>query len=50
MIHGQRNGFGWLGSIMQYFNWTAGCIAVKNSEMEEIWSMVDAGTPIEINP
>jgi len=50
MIHGQRNGFGWLGSIMHHFNWTAGCIAVKNSEMEEIWSMVDVGTPIEINP
>ena len=50
MIHGQRNGFGWLGSVAQYFNWTAGFIAVKNSEMEEIWSMVDVGTQIEINP
>ena len=50
MIHGQRNGFGWLSSIVQFFNWTEGCIAVTNSEMEEIWSMVDVGTPIEINP
>jgi murein L,D-transpeptidase YafK len=50
MIHGQKNGFGWFGSIMQYFDWTDGCIAVKNSEMEEIWEAVDAGTPIQINP
>ena len=50
MIHGQRNGFGWLGFIIQWFDWTDGCIAVKNSEMDEIWRMVDPGTPIEIIP
>ena len=50
MIHGQKNGFGWLGSISQQTDWTDGCIAVKNSEMEEIWQMVDVGTPIQINP
>ncbi|MEM6812077.1 MAG: L,D-transpeptidase family protein [Pseudomonadota bacterium] len=31
-------------------NWTEGCIAVRNSEMDEIWSMVDLDTPIEIRP
>lgn len=50
MIHGQRNGFGWLSFITQRFNWTNGCIAVTNPEMEEIWQAVDAGTPIEIVP
>jgi murein L,D-transpeptidase YafK len=50
MIHGQKNGFGWLAFIMQWFNWTDGCIAVKNSEMDEIWQAVDAGTPIDILP
>ncbi|MCU7937103.1 MAG: L,D-transpeptidase family protein [Candidatus Thiodiazotropha sp. (ex Dulcina madagascariensis)] len=50
MIHGQRNGFGWLSSITQYFNWTDGCIAITNSEMDEIWEAVDIGTPIEIMP
>ena len=50
MIHGQRNGFGWLGFVMQWFNWTDGCIAVKNSEMDEIWRLVDIGTPIIIYP
>ena len=48
MIHGQRNGGGWLAFASQFFNWTNGCIAVTNSEMEEIWQAVDAGTPIEI--
>ena len=50
MIHGQRNGFGWLSFITQRFNWTNGCVAVTNSEMEEIWQAVDVGTPIEIVP
>ena len=50
MIHGQRNGLGWLSWITQWFNWTDGCIAVTNSQMEEIWSLVDVGTPIEIVP
>lgn len=49
MIHGQKNGFGWFGSVMQYFDWTDGCIALKNSEMDEIWEAVDVGTPIKIN-
>ncbi len=50
MIHGQKNGFAWLSGLTQYFNWTDGCIAVTNQEMEEIWNLVDTGTPIEIQP
>ena len=50
MIHGQKNGYGWAAWITQYFNWTDGCIAVTNSEMDEIWEAVDIGTPIEIKP
>ena len=50
MIHGQMNGFGWLAFIMQRFNWTDGCIALSNSDMDEVWMSVDAGTPIEIKP
>jgi len=46
MIHGQKNGFGWLAWITQKFNWTNGCIAVPNSAMDEIWEAVNAGTPI----
>jgi len=48
MIHGQMNGFGWLAKVMQQRDWTNGCIAVTNKEMDEIMSMVDLGTPIEI--
>ena len=50
MIHGQKNGFAWLSWLSQNFNWTNGCIAVTNKEMDEIWKLVKAGTPIEILP
>ena len=50
MIHGQKNGLGWLSWITQRFNWTEGCIAVSNSAMDEIWNSVNVGTPIEIKP
>jgi len=50
MIHGQKNGLGWLSWISQGFNWTDGCIAVTNKEMDEIWSLVKVGTVIEIQP
>jgi murein L,D-transpeptidase YafK len=50
MIHGQKNGLGWLSWLSQKFNWTNGCIAVSNAEMDEIWRLVKVGTPIEIQP
>ena len=48
MIHGQKNGFGHMARITQRANWTDGCIAVTDEEMDEIWKAVDVGTPIEI--
>lgn len=48
MIHGQPNGFGWMGRLLQLVDWTDGCIAVTDSDMDEIWTMVADGTPIEI--
>jgi len=50
MIHGQPNWWGWLSPIRQRFDWTAGCIAVSNGDMDEIWEAVEPGTPIEIRP
>ena len=50
MIHGQKNGLGWLYFISRYFNWTNGCIALSNKDMDEVWDAVDVGTPIEIKP
>ncbi|WP_413774658.1 L,D-transpeptidase family protein [Mesorhizobium sp. AR10] len=50
MIHGQPNGYGWWGWLLQLVDWTDGCIAVTDSDMDEIWTMVSDGTPIEIEP
>ncbi|UCE48336.1 MAG: L,D-transpeptidase family protein [Phycisphaerales bacterium] len=50
MIHGIRKGFGWLGPLHRIVNWTKGCIAVTNKEIEEIWHTVPNGTRIEIRP
>ena len=48
MIHGQKNGFGHLAAVTQKRDWTDGCIAVTNDEMDEIMSVYQAGMPIEI--
>lgn len=50
MIHGQRSEPGWPTWLMQRFNWTDGCIAVTNEQMDEIWDLIEVGTPIEIRP
>jgi len=48
MIHGQKNGLGHLAAITQQRDWTDGCIAVTNDEMDEIMALVAIDTPIEI--
>jgi len=50
MIHGIRNGLGWLGKLHRVRDWTKGCIAVTDGEIREIWQAVPDGTPIEIVP
>ena len=50
MVHGLPNKAPFLGSAHRLRDWTAGCIAVTNEEIEEIWSMVADGTTIEILP
>jgi murein L,D-transpeptidase YafK len=50
MIHGIRNGLGFIGRLQRRLDWTAGCIAVTNPEIEEIYRAVPDGTPIEIRP
>ena len=50
MIHGMPNGLGVLGAACWSRDWTAGCIAVTDPEIDEIYSSVDDGTPIEILP
>ena len=48
MIHGIQNGLGWLGPLHRAVDWTDGCIAVTDAEMDEIYSAVPDGTPVEI--
>lgn len=50
MIHGLPKGFEDLADIHFKRNWTKGCIAVNNSEIDDIWRLVADGTPIIINP
>jgi murein L,D-transpeptidase YafK len=50
MIHGLPNGLGEIGAAHLNWDWTEGCIAVTNAEMDEIWAAIDDGTPIEIRP
>jgi murein L,D-transpeptidase YafK len=50
MIHGLPPRQAWVGPAHRDFDWTEGCIAVTNAEIEEIWSAVPVGTPIHIKP
>jgi murein L,D-transpeptidase YafK len=49
-IHGLDSKYAWVGSLQRQVDWTDGCIAVTNSEIEEIWPLVRVGTPVEIRP
>jgi len=48
MVHGVEPKFRWLGGLQHDVDWTDGCIAVTDKEMDEIWNAVPVGTPIEI--
>lgn len=48
MIHGLPNGLGWIGSFHRFYDWTEGCIAVTDEEIDELWRAVPYGTPVEI--
>lgn len=50
MVHGLPNRLPFLGRLHRLLDWTNGCIAVTNAEIEQIWKAVDNGTPIEIRP
>jgi len=50
MIHGIQNGRGWIGAFHRLTDWTAGCIAVTDEEIEELWRITPDGTTVEIRP
>jgi len=49
-IHGIGKEFGFLGAAHRLHDWTLGCIAVTNEEIDEIWKLVPNGTQVEIKP
>ena len=50
MIHGLMPEEAWLGARHRETDWTDGCIAVSNQEIEEIWNLVPIGTKVKIKP
>ena len=50
MIHGLPNGQGKVGARHRAFDWTNGCVAVTDQEIDEIWNSVPVGTPVRIKP
>ena len=50
MIHGLGKEFAYLGKLHRASDWTLGCVAVTNEEIEEIWAAVEVGTVVEIRP
>jgi murein L,D-transpeptidase YafK len=49
-IHGLGAKYGWIGARHRLTDWTDGCIAVTNEEIDEIFQLVSVGTKIEIRP
>ena len=49
-IHGLRNKTGFMGKFHRWFDWTSGCIAVTNEEIDELYNTVKIGSRIEIKP
>lgn len=47
-IHGLKNGHGYIGRFHRWIDWTNGCIALSNDEMDELYTHVKTGAIIEI--
>jgi len=50
MIHGLPNGKGYIGAAHRFYDWTLGCVAVTDEEIDEIFKLIPVGTPVEIRP
>lgn len=50
MIHGIKKGYSWVGDAHTEVDWTEGCIAVTDEEIEEIVRVTPNGTVVEIRP
>jgi murein L,D-transpeptidase YafK len=49
-IHGLQNGLGFIGRFHRWKDWTDGCMAVTNEEMDDLYRHVKIGTPIVLKP
>ncbi len=49
-IHGLKNGMGYIGELHRQQDWTHGCIAVTNEEMDELYESVEVGATIVLMP
>ncbi|HUN61567.1 MAG TPA: L,D-transpeptidase family protein [Candidatus Sulfotelmatobacter sp.] len=49
-IHGLGKHWGWVGSLHRLMDWTDGCIAVTDQEIDEIYPLIRVGTIVEIRP
>ena len=49
-IHGVKNGKAYIGKFHKCFDWTHGCLALTNQEIDELYQNVKIGTIIEIKP
>jgi murein L,D-transpeptidase YafK len=49
-VHGLGSMWGWVGTEHRRVDWTDGCIALTNEEIDEIYPLIKVGTPIEIRP
>ena len=50
MIHGLPRGRSALGARHRLVDWTNGCVALTDEEIEDLWRIVPIGTPVEIKP
>ena len=50
MIHGLPKQFSAAGKDHRLDDWTNGCVALTNQEIEEVWRAVPDGTPVHIKP
>ena len=49
-IHGLGAKWGWIGAKHRLTDWTDGCVAVTNEEIDEIYPLIEVGTTVEIRP
>ncbi|WP_208742244.1 L,D-transpeptidase family protein [Leptospira kanakyensis] len=50
LIHGMKYYWNWFGHLHTYLNWTHGCIAVNNEEMDILFKIIPNGSKIVIEP